>query len=104
MYPERYQGLLYLTDCNEVDGAFHCVLGFLHRLPYWLDNLKTDDEPRHLAAQALQAKAVPGNAGDFIIWHQALPHCATPNRGSALRMLQYLTYIPSNDVEHSVWR
>lgn len=101
--PERFQGLLYLTDCSETDGAFHCVSGFHHRLPEWLDSLNPGDNARHLAAQTLQAKAVPGNAGDFVIWHQALPHCATPNRGSTPRMVQYLTYIPTNDVEHSVW-
>ena len=101
--PERFQGLLYLTDCSETDGAFHCVPGFHHRLPEWLDSLNPDDNARQLAAKTLQSKAVPGNAGDFVIWHQALPHCATPNRGITPRMVQYLTYIPTNDVEHSVW-
>lgn len=101
--PERYQGLLYLTDCKGSEGAFHCVPGFQHQLADWLKGLNPGEDPRRVAEQTLQAQAVPGNAGDFVIWHQALPHCATANRGSTPRMVQYLTYIPNGDVEHSVW-
>ena len=42
----------------------------------------------------LKPEPVPGNAGDFVIWHQALPHCATPNHGQTPRMVQYLTFVP----------
>lgn len=101
--PERYQGLLYLTDCAENDGAFHCVPGFHHEIADWLKQFKPEDNIRQIAAETLVTSAVPGNAGDFIIWHQALPHCATPNHGLTPRMVQYLTYIPTNHVEHSVW-
>lgn len=101
--PERYQGLLYLTDCQETDGAFHCVPGFHRRLADWLNTVPAGEDARHFAARTLQAQAVPGKAGDFVIWHQALPHCATPNRGNTPRMVQYLSYIPENDVEQSVW-
>jgi hypothetical protein len=101
--PERYQGLLYLTDCTDSDGAFHCVPGFHHKIADWLRQFKPEDNIRHIAAETLTTRAVPGNAGDFIIWHQALPHCATPNHGQTPRMEQYLTYIPTNHVEHSVW-
>lgn len=101
--PERYQGLLYLSDCQEGDGAFHCVPGFHHRIGNWLNSVPAGEDVRDFAARTLQAQAVPGKAGDFVIWHQALPHCATPNRGNTPRMVQYLSYIPENDVEQSVW-
>ncbi|MFZ6800022.1 phytanoyl-CoA dioxygenase family protein [Undibacterium sp. Di24W] len=101
--PERYQGLLYLSDCDEGDGAFHCVPGFQHQIGRWLSELPCSENPRQIAAQSLRPRAVPGKAGDFVIWHQALPHCATPNYGKTPRMVQYLTYIPDDHVEHSVW-
>lgn len=101
--PERYQGLLYLTDCGETDGAFHCVPGFHHQIRDWLGQFSPADNIRQIAAETLKPRAVPGKAGDFLIWHQALPHCATPNHGLTPRMVQYLTYIPTNHVEHSVW-
>lgn len=101
--PERYQGLLYLSDCTASEGAFHCVPGFQHAISNWLSKLKPGDDARRIAAQTLQAQAVPGKAGDFVIWHQALPHCATPNQGQTPRMVQYLTYIPEGDTENPVW-
>ena len=101
--PERFQGLLYLSDCNENDGAFHCVPGFHQEIAHWLTKLPPNTDARQFAAQTLQARAITGKAGDFIIWHQALPHCATPNRGQAPRMVQYLSYLPEHGIEHSVW-
>lgn len=100
----RLQGLLYLTDCGAADGAFHCVPGFHRRIGDWLDSLPAGADPRKLALQTLQAEPVPANAGDFVIWHQALPHCATANRGSFPRMVQYLTYLPEADETPKAWR
>ncbi|KAF2328629.1 phytanoyl-CoA dioxygenase family protein [Flavobacterium ginsenosidimutans] len=90
------QGLLYLTDCEENDGAFHCVPGFHNQINQWLDELEPHENPREKAIQTLKAKPIIGNAGDFIIWHNALPHCATPNKGENPRMVQYLTYLPND--------
>jgi hypothetical protein len=91
--PFKLQGMLYLSDCPARHGAFHCVPGFQHRIADWLRELPPGAAPREWAAGNLQPVAVEGNAGDFIIWHQALPHCATPNRGPSPRMVQYLTYL-----------
>ncbi|HVK94998.1 MAG TPA: phytanoyl-CoA dioxygenase family protein, partial [Noviherbaspirillum sp.] len=60
--------------------------------------------PRQLAPQRLKATPVPAKAGDFIIWHQALPHCATPNYGKFPRMVQYLSYLPDVVEEPKEWR
>ncbi|WP_125720225.1 phytanoyl-CoA dioxygenase family protein [Flavobacterium ustbae] len=90
------QGMLYLTDCGPEDGAFHCVAGFHNQINQWLDELESDENPRNKALQTLQSKPIIGNAGDFIIWHNALPHCATPNKGGKPRMVQYLTYLPDD--------
>ncbi|MBL0738190.1 phytanoyl-CoA dioxygenase family protein [Flavobacterium sp. GN10] len=90
------QGLLYLTDCGPDDGAFHCVPGFHNQIDEWLDKVAPHENPRTKALQTLKAKPIVGDAGDFIIWHQALPHCATPNKGEKPRMVQYLTYLPDD--------
>lgn len=102
--PYQLQGLLYLTDCGPGDGAFHCVPGFHRKLEPWLQSLPQDADPRATAKQELQAIAVPGQAGDFVIWHQALPHCATPNRGLTPRLVQYLTYLPQEAAEIRPWK
>ncbi|WP_409267399.1 phytanoyl-CoA dioxygenase family protein [Massilia sp. BHUDP2] len=101
--PFRLQGLLYLGDCGPQDGAFHCVPGFHRRLPEWLSTVPAGVHPRDWALSDLRPEPVPGRAGDFILWHQALPHCATPNRGILPRMVQYLTYLPESGDEHTEW-
>lgn len=97
------QGLLYLTDCGPDDGAFHCVPGFHNQINQWLDELKPQENPREKVLQTLQSKPIIGQAGDFIIWHQALPHCATPNKGEKPRMVQYLTYLPDDYNASGEW-
>jgi len=102
--PYHLQGLLYLSDCGPADGAFHCVPGFHRTLEDWLRSLPPDADPRETAKRELQGSPVPGKAGDFVIWHQALPHCATPNRGTTPRLVQYLTYLPEIDTPQKSWR
>lgn len=102
--PFKLQGLLYLTDVKQDSGAFHCVAGFHHQIENWLKNLPKNVNPREIAVQTFTPKPILGNAGDFIIWHQALPHCAMPNRSNLPRMVQYLTYFPiENHEETGEW-
>ncbi len=102
--PFRLQGLLYLTDTDAVSGAFHCVPGFHNRIGEWIDSLPEGADPRTEALSSLQPVPVTGNAGDFIIWHQALPHCATPNYGKTPRLVQYFTYLLPDVYAQKVWK
>lgn len=102
--PFRLQGLLCLSDCAAHEGAFHCVPGFHRRIGDWLASLPPGTDPKEAAPRLLQPVPVPAQAGDFIIWHAALPHCATPNRGSLPRLVQYLTYRPDADELRKEWR
>lgn len=101
--PYGLQGLLYLTDCGPEDGAFHCVPGFHHAIGAWMDGLQEGENPREVALQTLKAIPITGKAGDFVIWHQALPHCASANHGVSPRMVQYLTYFPEQYETASEW-
>jgi len=92
--PNRFQGLLYLTNTGKNEGAFHCVPSFHLKIENWLHSLAPEINPREIAPKVLEAIPITGNAGDFVIWHQALPHCATPNKGKTPRMVQYFTYLP----------
>ncbi|WP_394773193.1 phytanoyl-CoA dioxygenase family protein [Flavobacterium sp.] len=98
-----FQGLLYLTDCGIDDGAFHCVAGFHNNINNWLDHLEPNENPRNKAIETLQPIPILGNAGDFIIWDNRLPHCATPNKGESPRMVQYLTYLPDDYTTLEEW-
>ena len=84
--PFGVAGLIYLTDTPAEQGAFQCVPGFHRRI---------DREPpatRDLSG--MEGRPIPGAAGDMVIWHHALPHGATPNRGERPRIVQYLKLYP----------
>ncbi|HLP63971.1 phytanoyl-CoA dioxygenase family protein [Flavobacterium sp.] len=101
--PNRLQGLIYLSDCAENEGAFHCVPRFHNEIEQWMKNLPENVSPREYALQTLKPIPIVGEAGDMVIWHQALPHCATANYGKTPRMVQYLTYFPNEYKESEIW-
>ena len=102
--PFVLQGLLYLNDVGAGDGAFNCVPGFHKEIDKWISGLPENTDPREAALRELKPIAVPGNAGDLIIWHHALPHCASPNKGILPRMVQYVAYKPLKTEERAVWK
>lgn len=100
--PFGTQGVLYLTDTSADGGAFRCVPGFHRRLASWLDGLGAED-PRAVDLSA-QAHAVPGKAGDLVIWRHELPHGASPNRAATPRLVQYLNFYSPDMPVQEAWR
>jgi hypothetical protein len=96
-------GILYLTDTPPEQGAFTLVPGFQRWGEDWLKNLPTGANPRAQNLYALGPKAIGGRAGDLVIWHQALPHGASPNRGTKPRLVQYVNMVPTHYEEHEEW-
>jgi len=101
--PDKFQGLIYLSDVTPEAGAFQCVPGFHHQISQWMASLPAGTDLRKHALETLQPVSIPGNAGDMIIWHQALPHCASPNLGLQPRLVQYLTYFPDGKADDRAW-
>lgn len=97
------QGLLYLCDTPAEQGAFCCVPSFHRKLEKWLANLPENADPREVN---LNGSAVPiaARAGDFVIWHHALPHGSSPNRGRYPRIVQYINMYPPEFMENMKWR
>lgn len=92
--PFGLQGLLYLTDTSAKQGAFTLVPGFHKKIDSWLDNLPNNVNPRNIDFDQFETKSIEGEAGDFIIWHQALPHGSSPNLAKKPRIVQYINYQP----------
>ncbi|NLQ24796.1 phytanoyl-CoA dioxygenase family protein [Shewanella sp. S-1] len=89
------QGLIYLTDTSAEQGAFCCVPGFHLKIEEWLlEQNKPDIELQQQDWHRWQVKPIAAKAGDLIIWHHALPHGASPNRGTLPRMVQYINFYP----------
>ncbi|MDB4922816.1 phytanoyl-CoA dioxygenase family protein [Mucilaginibacter sp.] len=93
--PFALQGILYLADTAENQGAFSLVPGFQHRIESWLGSLPPGKDPYSEDLYALGCIPIAANAGDFIIWHQALPHGSSPNTSTKPRFVQYFTYDPA---------
>ena len=96
-------GILYLTETTPEQGAFTVVPGFQRWGEAWLKALPPGTDPRRQDLYALGPRAIGGNAGDLIIWHQALPHGASPNRGTRPRMVQYINMFPTHYDEQEEW-
>lgn len=97
------QAILYLTDTAANQGAFHCVPGFHRKLDAWLKEIPAGADPRAKASTELRGIPIAGSAGDLIIWHQALPHGATPNLAALPRVVQYLNMFPSRHDINAAW-
>jgi hypothetical protein len=93
--PFGTQGILYLTDTSAEQGAFTVVPGFHQKIETWLTELPADINPRGEILYQLGPEPVAAHAGDFIIWHHALPHAASPNKATKPRYVQYMNYAPA---------
>lgn len=102
--PYGLQGLLYLSDTLATQGAFTLVPGFHHKIEEWIGSLPAGAGPRTQDLYALGATPIAANAGDFIIWHQALPHGSSPNTATAPRIVQYINYLPVDGEIKEVWK
>jgi Phytanoyl-CoA dioxygenase (PhyH) len=89
------QGILYLTDTPADQGAFCCIPGFHRRLAAWLASLPPGDDPRQAIRREPGLVPIPGHAGDLVIWHHALPHASSANRGRLPRVVEYITLRPT---------
>ncbi len=97
------QGLVYLTDTPEERGAFRCAPQlFANRNDFPSFDPLTEPYPIDLAD--VPTVAVPGRAGDLILWKPQLPHCAGPNLSSKPRLAQCVTMIPGlSQTERREW-
>jgi hypothetical protein len=102
--PFGLQGLLYLSDTEASQGAFTLVPGFQHKIAGWINSLPPGADPRTQDLQALGAKPIAANAGDFILWHQALPHGSSPNTSTRPRIVQYINYLPVDGEIKEKWK
>lgn len=102
--PFGTQGILYLADTLPNQGAFTLVPGFRHRIESWLHALPGGADPRREDLYALGAVPITANAGDFIIWDQALPHGSSPNTSPAPRFVQYINYMPVDAEIRKEWK
>ena len=81
------QGVLYLTDTSEDQGAWECVPDVFREI--------RDDGRRDLRSGDDFSKyplhKVPGKAGSLVIWDGRMPHSSGHNWSDKPRFAQYIT-------------
>lgn len=91
------QGILYLTDTTEQQGALTVVPGFHKTYATWLEETLNTDPNKLQDFSGYQTKSIAASAGDFIIWHHHLPHSSSPNYENSPRITQFINYLPMPD-------
>lgn len=101
--PFGLQGILYLTDTAANQGAFSLVPGFHNKIENWLQNLPPNTNARNENIYELGVIPIVANAGDFIIWHHALPHGSSINTSTQPRFVQYINFEPLDAIKLDEW-
>lgn len=97
------QGILYLADVAEDQGAFSCVPGFHRTLKPWLESVPPGVNANDHARRTLTMTPVAARRGDMIIWHHLLPHGSSPNRSRRPRVVQYMSLRPTRYAYTEEW-
>ncbi len=102
--PLSIQGLVYLTDTSERQGAFSCVPSIYQNLDKYLDLHKSDDERLKPVASEDQLIPVEGPAGSLVVFNRLMPHTSRLNESDTHRFVQYVTMQPVTTEEHRLHR
>lgn len=97
------QGILYLADVAEDQGAFSCVPGFHRTLKQWLKSVPGGVSANDHARRTLTMRPIAAKRGDMIIWHHLLPHGSSPNRAKRPRVVQYMSLRPTRFAYTEQW-
>jgi hypothetical protein len=94
--PYGVQGVLYLADTSEEQGGFHCVPSIYRNLEEWIKSQPPDRNPSSPDVGDHEVRAIPGEAGDLVIWDRLLPHGNGHNDSDEPRFAQYISMSPAD--------
>lgn len=97
--PFQVQGLLALSETGQQGGGFQCVSGFHKIIDDWLDRQPAGYSSRFPDTEGMQLISIPMEAGDFLIWHGALPHGNSANLSDQPRLAQYISMFPESHLD-----
>jgi hypothetical protein len=98
------QGLVYLTDTREDQGAFSCVPLIFKNLESWCEAHLKDTDRRHPLVSDNELIAVGGKAGSLLVFNRLMPHTGRLNKSSSHRFVQYVTMQPVSDEQQRLQR
>ena len=87
----EFQGLVYLRDTTDEQGAFCCAPDVYANLPEWVANRSVAETRAAVNASDTAVCRVGGKAGSMVIWHRQMPHSSARNDAGLPRWVQYVT-------------
>ncbi|UVI32780.1 phytanoyl-CoA dioxygenase family protein [Paenibacillus spongiae] len=93
--PLGVQGVLYLADTAVNQGGFQCVPGIYRVLEEYLQTQPEGRNPSVPDLTGYEVEAIPGKAGDLVIWDILLPHGNGHNYADSPRYAQYISMSPA---------
>ena len=88
------QGVVYLTDTSEEQGAFACVPSIYASLPAYLSDHADDADRRQVCFAPDALKPIPGPAGSLVLFSRLMPHTGLRNASMSHRYVQYVAMNP----------
>lgn len=95
--PRSLQGLVYLTDTPDAQGAFCCVPSLYRCLDAWLAEHLDDAALRQPDLTGHPLVPIGAPAGSLVIWDRRMPHTSAANLGERPRWVQYVAMQPAGD-------
>jgi ectoine hydroxylase-related dioxygenase (phytanoyl-CoA dioxygenase family) len=95
--PYPVQGVLYLTDTADTQGAFQCVPELYRSLDQWLVMHSDDANTGEPDVSGYPLVRVGALAGSLVIWNSLLPHGTGRNWANKPRLAQYIMMYPIAD-------
>lgn len=95
-----YQAMVYLAEAGPERAPFTAATQVFENLETWLARMPPQFDFNEVNFSGEPTVAVPGNAGDLIIWNSKLPHGPGANRASSPRVMQAVNLFPIN---HAKW-
>ncbi len=89
------QGLVYLNDTDESQGAFSCVPSIFRNLKQYLSDHEQDEHRRYPQVDDSELVRIPGPKGSLVIFHRLMPHTSDLNQSDHHRFVQYVTMVPA---------
>ncbi|MBP1993691.1 phytanoyl-CoA dioxygenase family protein [Paenibacillus eucommiae] len=93
--PRFVQGVLYLADTAANQGGFQCVPSIYRDFENWIKTQPADRHPTLPDTTGHEIVAIPGEAGDLLIWDGLLAHGNGQNYTTEPRLAQYITMFPA---------
>jgi len=104
--PVNVQGVLALSDTDDLTGGFQCVPELYRNFDEWVKTQPADRDPFKPDTTGFEIVKVNMEAGDLLVFNSMLAHGIRPNHADRPRIAQYISMAPPEEDNEELknWR